>query len=89
MGSFVKRIAQQQLELTEHVGHFQREISAAVLALAEEQKRLAEAHTRLEEAHARMEEAHARLEEAQRHTEERLNALISVVDGIVRQPPQP
>lgn len=81
MGSFVKRIAQQQLELTEHVGHFQREISAAVLALAE-------AHTRLEEAHARLEEAHARLEEAQRHTEERLNALIGVVDGIVRRAPQ-
>lgn len=89
MGSFVARIAQQQLEMTQHVNHFHQEIGAAVLAIAEQQKLLAEAHTRLEEAHARMEEAHAKLEDAQRHTEERLNALIGVVDGIVRRPPQP
>jgi len=54
--SLVVRLAEQQLALTQHVDHFQREISAAVLAIAE----------------------------AQRHTDERLNALISVVNGLVR-----
>jgi len=52
----VVRIAAQQLELTQHVGRFQQEISAAVLSLAE----------------------------AQKHGDERLNALIAVVDGVVR-----
>ena len=60
--SFVERIAQQQLDLTQHVNHFQREISAAVLAIAEAQRQLTEEH--------------ARLEEAQRHTEERLNRIV-------------
>lgn len=81
MRSFVETIARQQLELTEHVNYFQREISAAVLAIAEQQKLLAEEQRRLAEQQAL-------LAEAQRHTEERLNALIVVVDGIVRRPPQ-
>jgi hypothetical protein len=29
------------------------------------------------------------LADAQRHTDERLNALIAVVDGMVRRPPPP
>ncbi len=72
--TFVERIAQSQLNLTEHVNDFQRQISAIVLTIAEEQKRLANEQ--------------ARLAEAQRHTQESLNTLIAVVDGIVRRPPQ-
>ena len=68
--------------LTQHVDHFQREISAAVIALAEEQKRLAQEQRRLAEAQTR-------LTEAQQHTEERLNGLIGVVDGMIRRPPAP
>ena len=76
------RVAQQQMELTQHVNHFQQEISTAVLAIAEQQKLLAAA-----QAHLAAEQA--RLAEQVRHTEERLNALIDVVDGIVRRrPPQ-
>jgi peptidoglycan hydrolase CwlO-like protein len=90
MRSLVGRLAQQQLDLVEHVDHFQREITAATLAIAEEQRRLTEEQRRLTEAQRRLTEAQTRLEEAQRHTEERLNALIAVVDDLVRRrPPQP
>jgi chromosome segregation ATPase len=103
MRSLVGRLAQQQLDLVEHVDHFQREITAATLAIAEEQRRLTEEQRhmaeeqrrlteeqrRLTEAQRRLTEAQTRLEEAQRHTEERLNALIAVVDDLVRRrPPQ-
>ncbi|MBI3698493.1 MAG: hypothetical protein HY238_27085 [Acidobacteria bacterium] len=59
--SLVGRIAQQQLELTQHMNEFQQGISAAFVALAE----------------------------AQRHTDERMDALVAVVDDLVRRrPPQ-
>ena len=80
--SLFRRLAEQQIVLTQHVDHFQREISAAVIALAEEQKRLAQEQRRLAEAQTR-------LTEAQQHTEERLNGLIGVVDGMIRRPPAP
>jgi len=32
-------------------------------------------------------EAHKRLTEAQKHTDERLNALITIVDGVIRKRP--
>ncbi|MBI3694656.1 MAG: hypothetical protein HY238_07420 [Acidobacteria bacterium] len=80
--SLFRRLAEQQIALTQHVDHFHREISAAVIALAEEQKRLAQEQRRLAEAQTR-------LTEAQQHTEERLNGLIGVVDGMIRRPPAP
>ena len=71
--SLVGRIAQQQLDLGQHVDRFQRGVSDAVMALAEAQRHLAEEQQRLTEA--------------QRHTEERLNALISIVDGLIPHRP--
>ena len=71
--SLVGRIAQQQLDLVQHVDRFQRGVSDAVMALAEAQRHLAEEQQRLTEA--------------QRHTEERLNALISIVDGLIPRRP--
>ena len=77
--SLVGRIASQQIELIQHVGRFQEGIHRSVLAIAEQQKLLTEQQKLLTEEQRR-------LAEAQRHTEERLNALITVVDGIVRGP---
>jgi len=72
--TLVGQVAQHQLELTQHVDRIQREFSGIMMALAEEQKRLAE-EQRL-------------LAESQRHTDERLNALIEIVNGLVRRRPQ-
>ena len=85
----VERIARQQIELNDHVNEFQQEISAGVIAIAEAQKQLVERVDRLAEAQERLTEAQERLTEMQRHTEERLNALITVVDGLIpRRPAQ-
>lgn len=84
--SLVGRLAEQRLALTEHVDRFQREISAAVLALAEGMK---EGFARLTEEQRRLADAQRRLTEAQQHTEEKLNALITVVDGLIHRPPAP
>ena len=89
--SLVGRLAEQQLALTRHVDDFQREIGAAVISLANGQKQFMdetkEAIKGLAEGQTRLAEAQTRLTEAQQHTEERLNALIAVVDGVIRRPP--
>ena len=91
--SLFRRLAEQQIVLTQHVDHFQREISSAVRALAEGQKLMQEemraGFRYLLEEQKRLAEAQARLTEAQQHTEERLNGLIGVVDGMIRRPPAP
>ena len=38
---------------------------------------------------ARLAESYARLAESTRHTDERMNALIAVVDGLIRKQPPP
>ena len=86
MESLFRRLAEQQIALGQHVDHFQREISAAVLALAEGQKQILD---NMREGFTRLAEEQRLLKEAQRHTEERLNALITVVDGMIRRPPSP
>jgi len=80
--ALVYRMAQQQQELINHFDHFQHEMTAIQLTIVQEQKRLAEAQ-------ARLTEEQGRLAQAQRHTEERLNALIAVVDGMIRDRPRP
>jgi hypothetical protein len=82
--SLVGRLAEQQLALTKHVDDFQREIGAAVIALAHGQKQFMD---ETKEAIKSLAEAQTRLTEAQQHTEERLNALITVVDGLIHRPP--
>jgi peptidoglycan hydrolase CwlO-like protein len=51
--------------------------------------KLASAFHELTEAQALTERKIQELTEAQKHTDERMNALITVVDGIVRRGPQP
>jgi hypothetical protein len=51
-------------------------------------ERLAEAQLRTEEAHRKTEEAQRKTAEAARQTEEKLNALIAIVDGMIRPPKQ-
>jgi hypothetical protein len=36
---------------------------------------------------AELAEAQKQLTDAQRHTDERLNALVTIVDGVIRKPP--
>jgi division protein CdvB (Snf7/Vps24/ESCRT-III family) len=93
LNHFQREFAEGQKRLQ----HEQTRLAQEHTRLAEAHTRLEEAHTRLEEAHTRLEEAHTRLEEAhtrllveaQLHTQERLDALIAVVDGLVRRPPAP
>lgn len=87
--SLVGRIAQQQSDLVQQVDQFQRGVGDAVIAIAEEQKRLTGEQRRLTEEQRRLTEEQRRLAEAQRHTEERLNALITIADGLIpRRPTQ-
>ena len=80
--SLVGQLAQQQYDLTQIVGQFGREFSAAILALAENQKQMAENQKQLAENQKQLAEEH-------RHLTEKLNALIDVVDGLVRRPKSP
>ena len=50
---------------------------------------LTEKVDKLADAQQRLTEKVDKLADAQQHTEERLNALISVVDDLVRRPPPP
>ena len=52
-------------------------------------EQMREGFANVTDAFAKLTEGFARLTEAQQHTEERLNALIVVVDGIVRRMPPP
>jgi len=71
------RIAEQQLEMVRDNREFREGIAEVIRALALEQKRQAEQQTLLTEEQRR-------LAEAQRHTEERMTALIDIVDGMIR-----
>ena len=82
IGAAVEQIPRQQLDLTQHVDQFQREISAAMLAIAQEQQRLAEGHRRHQEEIKE-------IREIQRHNDEALGALMRIVDDLIRgQRPQ-
>ena len=70
-----KRLLTAQIQLTED----QRALSEDLRALAETQSALAETQRATEQ----------RLADFVAHTEERINALISIVDDLVRRTPQP
>jgi hypothetical protein len=71
-------------------GHRLDRIEAALEALVRGQSHLLEAQTALEPDHQRLLTAQVVLTETvQRHTDERMAALIAVVDGLVRNRPQP
>ncbi len=96
-----ENLNRSQREFHEWRARFEADMAEGQKRLQNEQTRLAQAHIRLEEAHTRLEDAHTRLleamarqalaferlEEVQKITEERLNALILVVDSLVRRFP--
>jgi hypothetical protein len=53
----------------------------------EEHKHLLTAQVLLTGKMAELAEAQKQLTDAQRHTDERLNALVTIVDGVIRKPP--
>jgi len=71
--------------LTNHVARTDRQIEA----LLTHGQTVNETLSRVAESQVRLAEAQLRLAEAQNHTEERLNALISVVDDLIRRNPRP
>jgi len=70
----VKRIAQQQLDFNQMVGGFHQEYSAALMALAENQKQIQEDHKALSLKVGEI--------------GDKLNGLIAIVDGQIRGPKQ-
>lgn len=70
-------------------------IETILEALAQDHRVLVDEHmvfrqdlTQLLTAQVLLTDRMNQLTEAQRHTDERLNALITIVDGIIRRPPQ-
>jgi predicted nucleic acid-binding Zn-ribbon protein len=78
-------------------------LSTAVLTLAEQMHamashgqtvnemmgKIADAQLRLSQTQSRLADAQLKLAEAQNHTEERLNALITLINELLRRLPQP
>jgi hypothetical protein len=59
------------------------------LTFSDEHKKLLTAQVVLTDRLDKLAVSVVELREAQKHTDERLNALIAVVDGLVRNPPKP
>ncbi|MBI3473789.1 MAG: hypothetical protein HY013_20735 [Candidatus Solibacter usitatus] len=70
----VGRIAEQQLRFVKDTGAFKQEITTVTLALARKQDAF--------------EDEMRRIAEVQREGDERLNMLITIVDGLVRREKQ-
>jgi len=60
-------------------------IAEAQKQLTEAQKQAAEAQKQAAEAHKQLAEAHKQLAEGQKDTDSKLNALIGVVDDLIRR----
>jgi hypothetical protein len=67
------RLLKSQIVLTDRVDKLAQTTDKAIEQFARSQKDLAEAQKQLAEA--------------QKHTDQRMDALIAVVDGIIRKPP--
>jgi chromosome segregation ATPase len=66
-----------------------RQLLTSQVLLTDRMDKLTDRMDKLTESQARTDKMIQELTEAQKHTEERLNALITVVDGIVRRGTQP
>ncbi len=66
---------------------FQTRLADFQTRLADFQTRLADSQAQLSESQQRFEATYQRLVETQQHTDERLNALIQIVDEIIRRRP--
>jgi uncharacterized protein YciW len=63
-----------------------RELTATVAQLADSQAQLADRQAQLADRQAQLADSQAQLVESQGHTDARLNALIDIVDKLVRGP---
>jgi len=85
LDGYVERIARNQLELVETQSRQAEglsQLTVIVHGLAEGLNRLSEDHRSLAE---RTDQRFQELIEAQRHTDESLNALIKIVDDLIRR----
>ncbi len=86
------RLAAGMVELQIRQNQFQSELDglrSVVATVVTVQQSFGETLRQLAEAQQRIAEAQQRTEASLLATDERLNALIQIVDGIVRRPPRP
>ena len=83
--AILETLAQRQAEFAEGL----TEIKGITQVLASARADFEEEHRRLLRAQVVMVDSVQQLAEVQRHADERMNALIAVVDGMVRRPPPP
>jgi division protein CdvB (Snf7/Vps24/ESCRT-III family) len=83
--AILETLGQRQAEFAEEL----KDLKGVTQVLVTTQADLEAEHRRLLVAQVVMVDSVQQLAEAQRHTDERLNALIAVVDGMVRRPPPP
>lgn len=82
LGETQLEMAQRQSQLEETVGH----VVTAVGQLSSDLRSLAQStDQRFQEMGRRMEQGFQELREAQQHTEQNLNALIKIVDDLIRR----
>lgn len=77
-----KSLLKSQVLLTEIQERANTQIAALAAGMAEAQKRINEEFTKVAQAQKE-------LYEAQKHTDERLDALIAVMDGLIRRENRP
>jgi chromosome segregation ATPase len=82
------------MQALERIERNQQQLLTAQVLLTDAQRKteeklglLADSHLRLVENQQRLEAVQQRLAETQQHTEERLNALIQIVDELIRRRP--
>jgi len=88
LAGVVNRIAQQQLDFNQMVSGFHQEYSAALMALAENQKQIQEDHKALSLKVGEMGDNLKALSLKVGEMGDNLNALIAIVDGQIRGPKQ-
>jgi len=66
----------------------QRKVTDAQREVIDVQREVTDSQGKLTDSHRVLDEKLAALAEAQRETTEKLNALIALVDGLVKRPPQ-
>jgi len=72
----------------ERIEHGQVEFRTDLAQLLKAQVLITDVQSKLTDSHRLLDKKLAALAEAQRETTEKLNALIAVVDGLVKRPPQ-
>lgn len=84
VAGILQQLAEAQLRMTEAAERTEVRLDRLTESGLKTDQRLERLAERVDRIGVRVDQ----LAEAQQHTEERLNALIVVVDGVVRKPPQ-